>query len=47
MGLRASHRGRGLGRRLLTLALDRGRQRGLLRIALLVLNDNAAARALL
>ncbi|MGO4676082.1 N-acetyltransferase family protein [Bosea sp. 2YAB26] len=46
MGLLASHRGLGLGRRLLTLALDRARQRGLERIELSVLHDNKAARAL-
>ncbi|MGO4741091.1 N-acetyltransferase family protein [Bosea sp. 2KB_26] len=46
MGLLASHRGKGLGQRLLSLALDRARQRGLERIELSVRHDNAAARAL-
>lgn len=46
MGLLASHRGFGLGQRLLTLALQRARQRGLERVTLSVLHDNAPARAL-
>lgn len=46
MGLIATHRGRGIGHRLLTLAVDRARERGLERIELSVLHDNDAARAL-
>jgi RimJ/RimL family protein N-acetyltransferase len=46
MGLLATHRGQGLGRRLLTLAIDRARERELERIELSVLHDNDAARAL-
>jgi RimJ/RimL family protein N-acetyltransferase len=46
MGLVASHRGRGLGRRLLTHTLERARDRGLERVELSVLHDNKAARAL-
>lgn len=46
MGLIATHRGQGLGRRLLTLAIDRARARGLERIELSVLHDNDPARTL-
>ncbi len=46
MGLLATHRGQGLGHRLLTLAIDRARDRGLERIELSVLHDNDAAGAL-
>jgi RimJ/RimL family protein N-acetyltransferase len=46
MGLLATHRGQGLGRRLLTLAIDRTRERELECIELSVLHDNDAARAL-
>ena len=46
MGLLASHRGQGLGRQLLTQTLVRARDRGLERVELSVLHDNAAAYAL-
>lgn len=46
MGLLASHRGQGLGRQLLTQTLARARDRGLERVELSVLHDNAAAYAL-
>ena len=46
MGLLASHRGQGLGRRLLTQTLARARDRGLERVELSVLHDNIAAYAL-
>ena len=46
MGLLASHRGQGLGRHLLTQTLARARERGLERVELSVLHDNAAAYAL-
>lgn len=46
MGLIATHRGQGIGRRLLVLAIDRARDRGFERIELSVLHDNDAARAL-
>jgi ribosomal protein S18 acetylase RimI-like enzyme len=46
MGLLATHRGQGLGHRLLTLAIDRARERGLERIELSVLHDNDPARTL-
>lgn len=46
MGLLATYRGKGIGSRLLQLAMQRARQRGLERIELSVLHDNAAARAL-
>jgi putative acetyltransferase len=46
MGLLATHRGQGLGRRLLAMAIDRARERELERIELSALHDNDAARAL-
>ena len=46
VGLLASYRGQGLGRRLLTQTLARARDRGLERVELSVLHDNAAAYAL-
>ena len=46
MGLLASHRGQGLGRHLLTQTLARARDRGLERVELSILHDNAAAYAL-
>ncbi|CAN7662294.1 GNAT family N-acetyltransferase [Bosea sp. LjRoot9] len=46
MGLLASHRGQGLGQRLLTLAIERAGERGLERIELSVLHDNTPARRL-
>lgn len=46
MGLLATYRGKGIGGRLLQLAMQRARQRGLERIELSVLDENAVARAL-
>lgn len=46
MGLLVSHRGRGIGQHLLKHTLEGARLRGLERIELSVLHDNAAARAL-
>ncbi|PZN98091.1 MAG: GNAT family N-acetyltransferase [Hyphomicrobiales bacterium] len=46
MGLIATHRGQGLGQRLLSLAIERARQRQLERVELSVLHDNDPARAL-
>lgn len=43
MGLLSSHRGRGAGRKLLTLALERAHQLKLERIELAVLHDNTTA----
>lgn len=46
MGLLKSHRGNGIGHRLLERALERACSRGLERVELSVREDNAAARAL-
>lgn len=46
MGLLASHRGQGLGQRLLMRTLMQAQARGLERVELSVLHDNTAARAL-
>ncbi|MBK5564878.1 GNAT family N-acetyltransferase [Ensifer sp. SSB1] len=46
MGLLGIYRGKGIGSRLLQLAMQRARERGLERIELSVLHENAAARAL-
>ena len=46
MGLLGIYRGKGIGRRLLQLAMQRARECGLERIELSVLHENAAARAL-
>jgi ribosomal protein S18 acetylase RimI-like enzyme len=46
MAVEPSHRGRGIGSRLLAAAEDETRRRGLPYMALMVTEDNAAARAL-
>lgn len=46
MGVRAAHRGQGLGRRLLTACIDHARSRGIERIELTVRVDNDRAIAL-
>lgn len=46
MGVVASHRGRGIGRELLRMALENAREMGLTRVELTVREGNAAARAL-
>jgi RimJ/RimL family protein N-acetyltransferase len=46
MGLLAAYRGKGIGSRLLQLAMQRASERGLERIELSVLHENVAARAL-
>lgn len=46
IGLLASHRDRGIGGQLLTVALDAARAKGLLRVQLMVLDGNDRARAL-
>lgn len=46
MGLLKTHRGKGIGYRLLTLAMERAREQGLERVELSVLHDNTAAQAL-
>lgn len=46
MGIRASHTGKGLGRRLLDAAIVQARDRGLRRLELTVMTHNQAALAL-
>ena len=46
MAVEPSHRGRGIGSRLLAAAEDEARRRGLPYMGLMVTEDNAAARAL-
>ncbi|HEV7307382.1 GNAT family N-acetyltransferase [Ensifer sp.] len=46
MGLLEPYRGQGIGRRLLKLAMEQARERGLERIELTVLDGNVAAEAL-
>lgn len=46
MGLLGIYRAKGIGRGRLQLAMQRARERGLERIELSVLHENAAARAL-
>ncbi|WP_104664793.1 GNAT family N-acetyltransferase [Ensifer adhaerens] len=46
MGLLRAYRGKGIGSRLLQMAMHRARERGLERLELSLLHENSAARAL-